>query len=335
MLVHLGVLEQQDHVAQKLRVQLGVQLVNHHGAAALERCQQKRRQPHELLSTGRLLGQPQLVAFTVHFMFHEDALAAPLGGLLHPEAVDAHVHGTQEARDLGRVRLVEHLLERPLQVRAVVVQEHPAEEPAGCLLDHRRVEVDAEERQVRQARVERRGRRKLAQRGAEHDLGTLALEQRRRARRAQLAPPQSLGHDLVGVHGKDVAVLVLARAVVELELGGLGGRYVVELERRAAGHRGTLPLGRVGAGGQQPDRPGHRRAHVVEGLEQVGLATGIGAVHRGHRQEALPVRTLDEGALELPHRRRLHGQLRLVAVGPVVPEGELAKHRPQHPFHCF
>ena len=260
VLVDLGVLEQQDHVAQKLRVQLGVQLVNHHGAAALERCQQKRRQSHELLSAGRLLGQPQLVAFTVHFMFHEDALAAPLGGLLHPEAVDAYVHSAQEARDLGRVRLVEHLLERPLQIRAVVVQEHPAEEPAGRLLDHRRVEVEAEERQVRQARVERRGRRKLAQRGAEHDLGALALKQRRRARRAQLALPQPLGHDLVGVHGKDVAVLVLARAVVELELGGLGGRHVVEPERRAAGHRGGAPprarrRGRTAATGRdQPTR---------------------------------------------------------------------------------
>lgn len=175
----------------------------------------------------------------------------------------------------------------------------------------------------------------LRSEGAEHDLGPLALEQRRRARCAQFAPPQSLGHDLVGVHGKDVAILVLTCAVVELELGGLGGRHVVELERRAAGHRGALPLGCVGAGGQQPDRPGNRRAHVVEGLEQVGLATGIGAVHRGHRQEALPVGTLDEGAPELPHRRRLHGQLRLVAIGPIVPEGELAKHRPQHPFHRF
>ena len=150
-------------------------------------------------------------------MPHEDALAAPLGGLLHPEAVDAHVHGAQEARDLGRVRLVEHLLERPLQIRAVVVQEHPAEKPAGRLLDHRRVEVDAEERQVRQARVERRGRRKLAQCGAEHDLGTLALKQRRRARCAQFAPPQPLGHDLVGVHGKDVAVLVLAAGLTAFQ----------------------------------------------------------------------------------------------------------------------
>lgn len=335
VLVDLGVLKQQDHVAQKLRVQLGIQLVDDHGAAALERCQQKRRQPHELLRAGRLLGQPQLIAPAIHVVPHEDALAAPLGSLLHPKAADAHVHGAQEAHDLGRVCLVEHLLERPLQIRAVVVQEHPTEKPAGCFLDHRRVEVDAEERQVRQVRVERRGRRELAQRRAEVNLCALALKQHRRARCAQLAPPQPLGHDLVGVHGQDVAVLVLACAVVELELGGLGDRHVVERERRTASHRGALPLGRVGAGGQQPDRPGHRRSHVVEGLEKVGLAAGVGAVHRGHRQEALPVGTLDEGTLELPHRRRLHGQLRLVAVGPVVPKGELAKHCPQHPIVVF
>ena len=42
-------------------MQLGVELVDNDGTAAFERRQQKRRQPHELLSTGRLLGQAQLI----------------------------------------------------------------------------------------------------------------------------------------------------------------------------------------------------------------------------------------------------------------------------------
>ena len=81
-------------------MQLGVELVDNDGTAAFERRQQKRRQPHELLSTGRLLGQAQLIALAVHLMLYEDALAAPFRSFLNPKAIDTYVNGTQKTRDL-------------------------------------------------------------------------------------------------------------------------------------------------------------------------------------------------------------------------------------------
>ena len=128
---------------------------------------------------------------------------------------------------------------------------------------------------------------------------------------------------------------MLTRAVIELELGGLGSRHIIELKRRTTGYQREITLWRISAGRQQSNWSGHRRTNVAKSLEQIRLAAGIGPVHRSHRKETLPVGTLYEGTLKLLHRRRLHGKLHLIAIGSIVPEGELAKHRPQHSFHCF
>lgn len=94
-------------------MQLGIELVDDDGAAALERGEQEGGEAHELLRAGRLLAQAQLVLAAVDDVPHEDALAPAAVGFLDPEPVDVHVDGPQEARDLGRVALLEHLLEGP------------------------------------------------------------------------------------------------------------------------------------------------------------------------------------------------------------------------------
>ena len=128
---------------------------------------------------------------------------------------------------------------------------------------------------------------------------------------------------------------MLTCAIVELELGGLSSRHVIELERRATGYRRAVTFWHISAGRQQSDRPCHRRTNIVKSFEQVRLAASVRPVHRSYRKEILPVRALYEGTLELPHRCCLHGKLGLVAIGSIVPEGELAKHGTQHSFHCF
>jgi len=137
------------------------------------------------------------------------------------------------------------------------------------------------------------------------------------------------------VYRQGIAVLVVAYAVVEFELSGLGSRYAIETERRTTGYRRAIVLCRISTGRQQSYRSGYRRTNVIESLEQVRLTASVGSIHRGHWEKALPVRTHYEGALELPHRSRLHGKLGLIAIGSIVPESELAKHRPQHSFHYF
>ena len=128
---------------------------------------------------------------------------------------------------------------------------------------------------------------------------------------------------------------MLTRAVIELELGGLGSRHVIELKRRTTGYQRAITLWCISAGRQQSNWSGHRRTNVVKSLEQIRLAASVEPVHRSHRKETLPVGTLYEGTLKLLHRRRLHGKLHLVAIGPIVLKGELAKHCTQHFFHCF
>jgi len=137
------------------------------------------------------------------------------------------------------------------------------------------------------------------------------------------------------VYRQNIAILMLTRAVIELELGGLGSRHVIELKRRTTGYQRAITLWCISAGRQQSNWSGHRRTNVIKSLEQVRLTASVGSVHRGHWKETLPVGARDKGALKLPHRRSLHGKLSLVAIGSIVPEGELAKHRPQHSFHYF
>ena len=326
--VRLGVVELLHEPRGQERVQAALELVDHHDAAVRERPQHGPCELEHAQRAARLLleRQPGVVALAPVPQEHPRArrgvpAAHASGGFFLPQIDDAEIRGLQQL--LGGVERA-LLLGRREQRREPALHREAVGLPG----------VDRIEPPVHRAELlvavlrgggeeERVGPRDLLDEPVLAPQVLAELEALALALEPHLTPPLRPGVEplleealVVG----DEAVLVAKAVLHEGDLEQRGTTLVLAPGERIAGH---ALVGGPGAVGIE-----HRLLQPVDRVEQVALASGVGAVDRRHGQQRIGMagdRTrarIVGGA----HPARLHGEHLLLAKRAVVLDAELDQH---------